>query len=140
MLRNKLFAQPSVKEKQTSSQIDNIQTNARDQSNKKLHNTLFLHYTHEQRLDSIKRDIHNIYSEVFQGTTALDIRLIIGHRNSRNIQLELVQTRPYSTFVKLKKLKSKLLYLLQYIIHSYWKNIFTFRIIQHNVNDSSYTN
>jgi hypothetical protein len=108
MLRNKLFAQPSVKEIQTSRQIANIETNQYDQSNKKFEKTIFLHYTHEQRLDSLKRDIHKIYSEVFQGTEASDVRLVIGHRNSRNTQSELIQKRPHAAFVKLKPIKSKL--------------------------------
>jgi hypothetical protein len=112
MLQNKLFSQPSVKETQISRQIANIPTNEDDQPNKKFEKTLFLHYTHEKRLDSLKRDIHKIYSEVFQGTAASDIRLIIGHRNSRNIQSELIQKRPHGAFVKLKPIKSKLLSIL----------------------------
>ena len=106
MLRKKLFAQPSVKEIQTRRQIANIETHGDDQRNKKFEKTLFLHYTHEHRLDSLKRDIHQIYTEVFQGITASHSRLIIGHRNSRNTQLELVQKRPHSGFVKLKTVKS----------------------------------
>jgi len=51
MLRNKLFAQPSVKETQMNRQLANIETNEDDKSNKKFEKTLFIHYTHEKRLD-----------------------------------------------------------------------------------------
>lgn len=90
MLRSKLFAQPSIKEMQIGREKAKTETHKDHQPNKKFEKTLFLHYRHEQRLDSLKRDIHKIYSEVFQGTEASDIRLIIGHRNSRNIQSELI--------------------------------------------------
>ena len=134
MLRNKLFAQPSVKETQISRQIANLATNEDYEPNKKLEKTLFLHYTHEKRLDSLKRDIHKIYSEVFQGSLASDMRLIIGHRNSRNTQLELIQKRPHSAFVKIPKVKRKLF--LLHIKDTNCKNyMFIFRIIKPNVNN-----
>ena len=107
MIRNKLFAQPSVKEIQMSRQIAHIEAKQVVKSNK-YDNTLFLHYTHENRLEPIKRDIHQIYKDVFQGTEASSIRLIIGHRNSRNIASELLQKKPHSSFIKLKSPKRKL--------------------------------
>jgi hypothetical protein len=69
---------------------------------------LFFHYTHEKRLEPLKRDIHKIYEEAFQGTEASDIRLIVGHRNSRNITLELMQKQPRSCLIRLKPIKSKI--------------------------------
>jgi hypothetical protein len=70
MLRKKLFAQSSVKEIQIGCQKVDKETHEDDQPNKKFEKTLFFHYAHEQRLDSLKRDIHKIYCEVFQGTAA----------------------------------------------------------------------
>lgn len=76
---NKLFAQPSVKEIQTSRQVANIEITEEDKPNK-FENTLFLHYTHEKLLDPLKRDIYKTYSDVSQGPDASNIRLIIEHR------------------------------------------------------------
>ncbi|CAF1418091.1 unnamed protein product [Adineta steineri] len=104
IIRKKLFAQSSVKEIQMNRQIDNIGIKQTDKPNK-FDKTLFLHYTHEKRLEPIKRDIHKIYSDVFQGTEAESMRLIIGHRNSRNLACELIRTRPYASFIKLPSTK-----------------------------------
>ena len=139
-LRNKLFTQPSVKEIQTSRQIINIEVNKDNQPNKKSEKTLVLHYTHEKRLDSIKRDIHKIYSEVFKDTEASDIRLMVAHRNSRNTQLELVHKQPYHAFVKIKQVKSKLFLLYINKILVFQKKLYIFRIINLTLNDTSNNN
>jgi len=89
-LKNKLFAQPLIQERQINPSIAFTETYDNTKADKS-EQRLYLHYTHEKRFDSLKRDIHQIYSEVFQITDASKIRLIIGHRNSRNIQCELVQ-------------------------------------------------
>jgi len=106
IIRNKLFPQPSIKEMQTAKRIAHLATNRVDQSNK-FDKNFFLHFTHEKRLESLKRDIHKIYEEVFQDTEASDIRLIVGHRNSRNTTLELIDKQPRSSLIKLKPIKSK---------------------------------
>lgn len=105
LIRDKLFAQPSVKEIQMSRRIANLEIKY-DNKREKFEKTLFIHYTHESRLEPLKRDIHQIYTDVFHGTEASSIRLIIGHFNSSNIASELIQTRPYPAFVKLKPLPS----------------------------------
>jgi hypothetical protein len=66
----------------------------------KFDTTLFLHYTHEQRLQSLKRDIHKIYAETFLGTPDEDVRLVVGHRNNPNISYELMQKRPPPSMLK----------------------------------------
>ncbi|CAF1489796.1 unnamed protein product [Adineta steineri] len=104
LYNGKLLAQSSVKEIQINRQIDSIGIKQTDKPNK-FDKTLFLHYTHEKRLEPIKRDIHKIYSDVFQGTEAESMRLIIGHRNSRNLARELIRTRPYASFIKLPSTK-----------------------------------
>ena len=105
LIRDKLFAQPSVKETQMTRRITNVETRE-DKKRELFEKNLFIHYTHENRLEPLKRDIHQIYSDVFHGTEASSIRLIIGHLNSSNIASELIQTRPYPAFVKLKPLPS----------------------------------
>ncbi|CAF2066067.1 unnamed protein product [Rotaria magnacalcarata] len=124
-MRHSLLAQPSVKERETHHRIAtaglNEQTNdgniyentttittlSKGKKPNKFANTLFLHYTHEKRLTNIKRSIHKIYSEVFQGTPAMDIRLIVGHRNHRNTEHKLVEKRPHSSLLKPNQLPSK---------------------------------
>ena len=83
VMRNTLLPKLTVKERETqhriaavsfNEQIDNhntkektIRTTTISEQNKpnKFANTLFLHYTHEKRLHSLKRDIYKIYSETF---------------------------------------------------------------------------
>ncbi|CAM4973951.1 unnamed protein product [Rotaria socialis] len=123
-MKRKLLAQPSVKERQTQDRIDKATTekdinynnieerktnitivSKQSKPNKHTH-TIFLHYTHEKRLSNLKRDIHKIYSELFQGTPAMKMRLIVGHRNHRNIGNELIQKRPHSSLLKPPQLAS----------------------------------
>ena len=62
--------------------------------------------TLENQLEPLKRDIHTICSRVFQSTDASDIPLVIEHRNTPSLECELIQTRLYSSFVKLRPLFS----------------------------------
>ncbi|CAF2092967.1 unnamed protein product [Rotaria magnacalcarata] len=118
VMRNTLLPKLTVKERETQHRIaafsfdediDNQNTKEKttgsstiSKQNKpnKFANTLFLHYTHEKRLHSLKRGIHKIYSEIFQNTIGIDFRLIVGHRNHRNTGHELVQKRPPPTMLK----------------------------------------
>ncbi|CAF2098092.1 unnamed protein product [Rotaria magnacalcarata] len=90
------------KEKMTT-----ITTISRQNKPNKFTNTLFLHYTHEQRLHTLKRDIHKIYSEIFHDALSMDLRLIVGHRNHRNTGHELIQKRPSASILKPQQLPSK---------------------------------
>jgi CRISPR/Cas system endoribonuclease Cas6 (RAMP superfamily) len=126
VMRNTLLPKPTVKERETQhriaavsfdEEINNHNTKEKTTStttiskqNKpnKFTNTLFLHYTHEKRLHSLKRDIHKIYSEIFQDTIGIDFRLIVGHRNHRNTGHELIQRRPHSSLLKPTPLPSKI--------------------------------
>ncbi|CAF4517713.1 unnamed protein product, partial [Rotaria magnacalcarata] len=118
IMRSRLLPRPSVKERETQHRIAAVRLNEEtkvtndkekrttittmQKQNKanKFANTLFLHYTHEKRLHRMKREIHKIFSETFQGTLAMDLRLIVGHRNHRNTGHELVQKRPPPTMLK----------------------------------------
>jgi hypothetical protein len=57
---------------------------------------LIIHYTHEQRLQQYKRDIHQLWNRTFQGTSVTSTRLIIGNRNSPNIKRQIMHTRNQS--------------------------------------------
>ena len=60
----------------------------------KFQKTLIVHCRHERRLEALKRDMHRIYNSVFQGTPAMDIKLIVGHTNNRSVKRDLTQARP----------------------------------------------
>ena len=117
-MRNTLFTHPSARELQLDNRIASaglqIVKNKQDEDNatsrqkkvNKFDNTLFLHCTHEKRLKGLKRDIHKIYSETFQRSPAMAVRLIAGHRNHRNTKSELIQKRPDPTLLQLKPLPS----------------------------------
>ncbi|CAM4838743.1 unnamed protein product, partial [Rotaria magnacalcarata] len=121
-MRNNFLPKLSIKERETQHRIATVTLNeetkdydtkekktttiAMPKQNKpnKFKNVLFLHYTHEKRLHTLKRDIHKIYSEIFQNTISMNLRLIVGHRNHRNTGHELVQKNPQPTMLKSKQL------------------------------------
>ena len=82
--------------------IDNDQTN--DEIIERLTTTsnpsinhdskLFVHYTHEKRLQPLKRDIHQVYNGTFEKTPAMYAKLIVDTRNRRDAKHELIRKRP----------------------------------------------
>ena len=42
-----------------------------------------LHYTHEKRLESLKREMHWIYSNVFENLSAEEMAMIVGTHSQR---------------------------------------------------------
>jgi hypothetical protein len=68
---------------------------------------LIIHYTHEKRLDSLKREMHQVYQNVFQNTPVEDVKLIVGTRNRRNARDDLVRKRPKRALLQNKPRKSK---------------------------------
>ena len=59
-----------------------------------------IHYTHEKRLASMKRDIHQTYDQLFKNTPAQTTRLIIGNRNRRDARNELIRKRPRRSLLR----------------------------------------
>jgi CRISPR/Cas system endoribonuclease Cas6 (RAMP superfamily) len=68
---------------------------------------LIIHYTHEKRLESLKRDMHRIYHDVFKNTPVEDLKLIVGTRNRRDARNELIRKRPSQRLLKNKPRRSK---------------------------------
>jgi hypothetical protein len=60
----------------------------------KWNRSLIVHYTHEQRLANNKKDFHRIWNNIFDNTPTVNIKLIIGTRNSRNATKEMISKRP----------------------------------------------
>ena len=70
---------------------------------------LFVHYTHEKRLQSFKRDMHQVYENVFKNTPAMNVKLIVGNRNRRDAKNELTRKRPKPSILQSKRIKNKYL-------------------------------
>ncbi len=62
--------------------VDNLLARAHIRKKKKYDDNLIIHYTHEKRLQPIKRDIHQLWDHTFKQTPVIDLQLIIGNRNS----------------------------------------------------------
>lgn len=71
---------------------EEIPSTTNDQHNTKPQ-TIILHYRHERRLQSYKKDIHTTWSNNFNATPISTVRLIVGHRNHSNLGVELIQKR-----------------------------------------------
>jgi hypothetical protein len=70
-------------------------------------NRIIVHYTHEKRFASIKRDIHKIHHDVFDNTPAMDVRMIVDNRNRRTATDDLIHKKPLKSILKNKPFKSK---------------------------------
>ena len=115
-MRNKLLGQPTPRQSQVAlsaatADIDNDQTDEqlveKTETTKKTENKktnygdkFFIHYTHEKRFESCKRDMHRVYEDVFKNTPAMHATPVVGNRNRRATQNELIRKRPKRTLLK----------------------------------------
>lgn len=111
-LRAKLLAEPTNRQSQAASDAvsadkDNDQSDAQIKqqettktSGKNYGDKFFMHYTHEQRFKTLKREIHQVYDNAFQNTPAMYTRMIVGTRNRRDMKNELIRKRPKRTFLQ----------------------------------------
>ncbi|CAF2095471.1 unnamed protein product, partial [Rotaria magnacalcarata] len=60
----------------------------------------FTHFTYEKRFDTCKRDMHQVYNHAFKDTPALYTKQIVGNRNRRQAQSELIRKRPNKTLLQ----------------------------------------
>lgn len=83
-----------------------ITTTERNQIDYK--NRLFIHYKHEKRFQSMKRDMHQVYDNVFKNTSVMDVRLFVGNRNGPDAKKELVRkktkTSNITTYINQKQI------------------------------------
>jgi hypothetical protein len=68
---------------------------------------LFVHYKHEKRFQSCKRDMHRVYEDVFKNIPAMYAKLIVGNRNRRDAKNELIRKRPKKALLNNTITKSK---------------------------------
>ncbi|CAM4979264.1 unnamed protein product [Rotaria socialis] len=117
--RQKLLGLPTLRQSQVAmsaaqANIDNDEADDRlnqpdestKQPEKKTFNfdeKLFIHFTHENRFHTYRKDLHQIYNDVFQQTPAMDTRLIVRNRNRRETQNELIRKRPTKAILQNKQ-------------------------------------
>ena len=114
IMRQKILGRPTARKSQVTlsasrANIDNDQTDDQTDENpvetskptteaekkqKHYDNKKFVHYTHEQRFNSFKRDMHHVYEDIFKDTPAMNAKIIVGNRNRRDAKNELIRKRP----------------------------------------------
>ena len=117
ILRQKILAQPTARQTQVARSIA-AAVNTTNESSEDLttivHQNVvhsrarsFIHYTHEKRFRRFKRDMHQLYDNVFQNTPAMAMKMVVGNRNRRDNTQELVHKRPKQSLLsnKCKKIK-----------------------------------
>jgi hypothetical protein len=67
---------------------------------------LFIHYTHEKRFHSFKRDMHKLYADHFGKPSAMNIKLVVSNRNRPNARHELIRKRPQKSLLQDKPIQS----------------------------------
>jgi hypothetical protein len=72
-----------------------------------LHDRFFIHYTHENCFRPFKRDMHQLYKNVFQQTPAMTIQIVVGNRNRRDGSKELIRKRPKQYLLLNEQTKTK---------------------------------
>ena len=105
-MRHRLMNQPTIPQYQIATRVaKTIDVNSEEEVNdplvearlnkqsKRISN-LIIHYTHVRRLASYKKEIHQLWNQIFERTPVQNTRLIIGNRNSENMTKELVRRRP----------------------------------------------
>ena len=118
ILRQKILAQPTARQTQLARSIAAASVNTTNESSENLTTIMhqnvvhsrdrsFIHYTHEKRFRRFKRDMHQLYDNVFQNTPAMAMKMVVGNRNRRDNTQELVHKRPKQSLLsnKCKKIK-----------------------------------
>ncbi|CAF1255732.1 unnamed protein product [Adineta ricciae] len=116
LMHNKLLDQPTARQSQVAQSAaradlhtyqmndTNIQTKKIFQPTEYQQNNkasrLIIHYVHEKRFHSFKRDMHQVYDSIFQNTPVADTKMIVGNRNRRDAKHELIRKRPKRSLLK----------------------------------------
>ncbi|CAF1289540.1 unnamed protein product [Rotaria sordida] len=116
LMRNKLLDLPTPRQSQVAmsaatADIDNDQTDDQpigpteipkkpETKQTNFGNKLFVHRTHEKRFKSYKQNMHRVYEDIFKDTPAIHAKLVVGNRNRRDTQNELIRKRPKQTLLQ----------------------------------------
>jgi hypothetical protein len=98
-IRHRLLIRQTITEHEIAKRIAKTDTSnqlpqIRFHPTSKWKDNLIIHYTHEERFATSKRDIHRLWDQLFQTTPVATTKLIIGNRNSPNIMNFIVHRRP----------------------------------------------
>lgn len=112
-MRNKLLGEPTPRQSQTAlsaatADLDNEQTDDQimtvstttNKQSTNINDKFNVHYTHEERFHTLKRDMHQVYDDIFQNTPAMYIKMVVGTRNRRDAKNELIRKRPKRTLLQ----------------------------------------
>lgn len=101
----KLLAEPTFKQSQTTkNEIANNHMEAESDDEHRI-TKFFVHHMHEQRFKSLKSEMHQVYNDAFENTSAMYTRMIMGTRNRRDMKNELIRKRPKHTLLQNTKTK-----------------------------------
>jgi hypothetical protein len=127
-IRNDLLPKPTPKQSQVVSaialsQMDQIETGEetkiqqvlstnhnqeKRQNNRKSKNCLFLHYTYEERLIMLRKDIYNAYKTTFEKSNINSVQLMVACRNNPKLKNEVIRRkRPHDRLRRHDFKKSK---------------------------------
>ncbi|CAF3991457.1 unnamed protein product, partial [Rotaria magnacalcarata] len=122
-MHRKLLDQPTLSQSQAAfsaamADIDNDQTdetvneskeskNYNDESKQHCNDKLIIHYTHEKRIHSFKKQMHRIYEHVFNNTPVSHVKMIVGNRNRQDAKRELIRKRPKQSLLQNKPIKRR---------------------------------
>ena len=113
-LRTYLLNRPTISERQIisrtatttdtsiSDQTDNTRFPVNLDTTSKYIDNLIIHYTHEQRFDNFKKDIHQLWDQTLKETQFVNTKLIVGNRNSRNATKTLMHRGPDHNYLSKK--------------------------------------
>ena len=120
-MRTKLLGEPTARQSQialsaATADMDNDQTDDQIMQSKQqqqqqqqqqqiknqqimVTNSLYtIHY--EQRFNTLKKDMHQVYDDVFHDTPAMYTKMVVGTRNRRDAKNELIRKRPKRTLLR----------------------------------------
>lgn len=108
MIRSNLLNRPTPTELQMAARIARATdqhsieksdptsaVSSKQKQKSKWDSNLIIHYKHEKRFETLKKDIHQLWNEMFHDTPVTNTKLIIGHKNNSSATQELVQRRPH---------------------------------------------
>lgn len=114
-MRHKLLGKPTRRQSQVAlsaaaADTDNDQTDDRimeqqsttttDKKSTNYGEKFFVHYTHEQRFNTLKKEMHQVYDDVFRNTPAMYTKMRVCTRNRRDAKNELIRKRPKRTLLR----------------------------------------
>jgi len=61
--------------------------------------------------------MHHVYEDIFQNTSAINVKIIVGNRYRRDVKKELIRKQPPKRLLKNTQIKSKLVTRLVLILN-----------------------